>query len=135
MKKRKLLIGVLAVLAAIVAIIAWRCCQQPVAPQHAAELKQAAEGLDEILISAELLPQKRSLSVRQTMRLTNRTGQKQEAAVLRTWPNAFQSLETSPCAAEEELFDRYYPAGFSSGALVMAHAEANEQSVSPHAGA
>ena len=129
MKKRKLLIGVLAVLAAIAAIIAWRCCQQPVAPQPAAELKQAAEGLDEILISAELLPEKRSLSVRQTLRLTNRTGQKQEAAVLRTWPNAFQSLETSPCAAEEEFFDRYYPAGFSSGALVMAHAEANEQSV------
>ncbi len=92
-------------------------------------LLAAAEGLDEIEITAVMDAEGRSLSVRQTLTLVNRTGQKQDAAELRTWPNAFQSMDTSPCAAEDALSDQYYPSGFSSGALVMARAEVSGESV------
>ena len=126
MKKRTLAAVVLAV---VVLAAAGLMLRRPAEISPPPELLAAAEGLDEIAISASLNAEERSVSVIQTLRLVNRTGQKQDAAVLRTWPNAFQSMETSPCAAEESLFDAYYPAGFSSGALVMAHAEANGQNV------
>lgn len=126
MKKRTLV--VLALFFAVAAVV-WLLMPQTAEITVSPELMKAAEGLDEIIISAKLNAQARSLNVQQTLRLKNRTGQKQDAAVLRTWPNAFQSMETSPCTAEESWVDRYYPAGFSSGALAMAHAEANGQSV------
>ena len=126
MKKR--IVAFLA-LGLAIAVIACLAIRQPVEVSPSPELLKAAEGLDEITITAKLNAEDRSLSVQQTLLLTNRTGQKQDAAVLRTWPNAFQSMDTSPCAAEDSLFDACYPAGFSSGALVMAHAEANGQSV------
>lgn len=118
--------------AALMAAVCAAVCiaqNRPSAPAPSRELMEAADGLDEIVIDAKLNPDDRSLSVTQTLRLVNRTGEKQDAVVLRTWPNAFQSLETSPCAVEDGLYDHYYPNGFSSGALVMAHAEANSQSV------
>ena len=127
MKKRTLfVIGLLA--AAIAAVIFLTGSPRPTAEPSPGLLK-AAEGLDEITISARINVEERSVSVTQMLIMQNRTGQTQDAAVLRTWPNALQSMETSPCAAEESWFDRYYPAGFSSGALVMAHAEANGNSV------
>lgn len=86
-----------------------------------AALTQAALGLDEIVIQASLDADARTLSVHQALRLQNRSGQALDAAVLRTWPNAFQSLNTSPCA------DSDYPGGFSTGALVMAHADVDGQ--------
>jgi len=126
MKKRYLFVIGLAVL---IAAAFWLGSSRPSAAQPSPELLAAAEGLDEIVISAKLNAEERSVSVNQTLRLINRTGQDQDAAVLRTWPNAFQSMDTSPCAAEDSWFGRYYPGGFSSGALVMAHAEANGQNV------
>lgn len=126
MKKRTLAVMVLtAVFLAVIGLTVHRPVEITLSP----ELLKAAEGLDEITISAKLNAEERSLSVQQTLYLQNRTGQKQDAAVLRTWPNAFQSMDTSPCAAEESILDACYPAGFSSGALVMAHAKANGQSV------
>ncbi len=113
---------------AIVAVI-WLTNSRPLSAQSSSELLSAAEGLDEIAIEARLDEEDRSLAVTQKLTLVNRTGQRQDAAVLRTWPNAFQSMDTSPCAAEDALFDQYYPNGFSSGALVMAHAEVNDESV------
>lgn len=118
-----------AVLMAAVCAAVCIAQDRPSAPAPSRELMEVAGGLDEIVIDAKLNPDERSLSVTQTLRLVNRTGEKQDAVVLRTWPNAFQSLETSPCAAEDALYEDYYPSGFSSGALVMAHAEANGQSV------
>ncbi len=126
MKKRTLAALALAVAAAATL---WLAIRQPAEPVISAGLLQAAEGLDEITISAKLNAEERSVSVVQTLQLTNRTGQNQDAAVLRTWPNAFQTADTSPCAAEEDGYSLYYPNGFSSGSLVMAHAEANGQSV------
>ncbi len=81
-------------------------------------LLAAAEGLDQIVIEAVLDPEAAAISVWQRLTLTNRAGESRDAAVLRTWPNAFQSPETSPCASEE-LYDACYPDGFSSGSLVM----------------
>lgn len=90
------------------------------------ELKAASAGLDETAIDARMNADKRSLSVTQTLKLTNRTGQSQNAVMLRTWPNAFQSVDTSPCAAEESRYAACYPNGFSSGALVMSRALVGE---------
>lgn len=125
MKKPYVLVIALGVIIAAV----WLACSPPQTAEPSPELLKAAEGLDEIIISARLNAEERSISVTQTLNLTNRTGQNQDAAVLRTWPNAFQSVDTSPCAAEEDWYSLYYPNGFSSGALVMARAEANGQSV------
>ena len=130
MKRRKqyaVMLAALAVLAAAIAV--WQTGNRLVAAEPSPELIRVSEGLDEISITAKLDEKGRSLKVVQTLQLVNRTGQNQDAAVLRTWANAFQSVETSPCAAEEDWYSRCYPNGFSSGALVMAHAEANGQPV------
>ncbi len=95
---------------------------QPLQMEHpSAQLLAATEGLDESVIEASLDAVGRTLSVQHTLRLKNRTGQALDAAVLRTWPNAFQSLETTPCS------DQDYPGGFSTGALTMAHAQVDGQ--------
>lgn len=115
--KKKILFAA-AVLLACAAAVLW--LNRPLRMDPPAEtLLRAAEGLDEIAIEASLDAAKRTLSVKQSLRLRNRTGQRLDAAVLRTWPNAFQSLENTPCAD--------YPDGFSTGALTMAHAEVNSQ--------
>lgn len=122
-------LGIAAVLFAAIGVGAFMTNKPFSPPAPSSILLEAAEKLDEIAIQARLNAEDRSISVTQTLTLINRTGQKQDAAVLRTWPNAFQSMETSPCAAEEKWFDQYYPAGFSSGALVMAHAQVNGKAV------
>ena len=95
-------------------------------PEMSQALQTASQGLDEISIDARMNAAEKSVAVTQTLKLKNRTGQTQDAAVLRTWANAYQSLETSPCAGEEKLFGAYYPDGFSSGALVMSRALVGE---------
>ncbi len=114
---------------AVVLAALWLLVPRASAPEPSQQLILAAQGLDEISISATLDPQKKSLSVTQTLRLQNRTGQKQDAAVLRTWANAYQTAETSPCAAEDKLYAQYYPSGFSSGGLIMARALVNGENV------
>lgn len=92
------------------------------APPSAA-LQKTAMGLDEIAIEATFTPETRSLDVWQTMTLVSRADEARSELVLRAYPNAFQSADTSPCAAEE-VYDRSYPDGFSSGSLVMREAKA-----------
>ena len=99
------------------------------APKPSAALLQSAEGLDEMEIEAKLNPDERTVTVRQRLTLCNRTGEKQNAVVLRTWPNAFQSMDTSPCTAEEKRYEQFYPDGFSSGALVIGRAQAAGETV------
>ena len=91
------------------------------APAPSAALLQAADGLDEIELQAEFLPESRSLRVTQRMALTSRVDDARDTLVLRTWPNAYQSMETSPLTLTE-LYDAAYPEGFSTGALVMEEA-------------
>lgn len=123
--------GILLAAAALGALLAfgWISARNIHRPAPSDTLVRAAQGLDEIIIEAELNPQERTVKVRQTLRLVNRTGQRQNAAVLRAWPNAFQSMDTSPCTAEEKRFDSFYPDGFSSGALVVGRMQANGEAV------
>ena len=83
--------------------------------QPSVSLQQAARGLDEIAIEAQLHPDSRSMTVRQTLHLTSRTAEARDMLVLRTWPNAFQRPDTSPVAGNAELC----PDGFSAGSLVI----------------
>ena len=106
-------------------VVLWLCgvfTPAPELPPPSQALIEAWDGLDAVLVEASLDTETSSLSVSQTLTLKNRTGQTQEAAVLRTWPNAFQSPDTSPAAAEEALYESCYPDGFSMGALVMSGA-------------
>ncbi|MBR3739445.1 MAG: M1 family metallopeptidase [Clostridia bacterium] len=59
-----------------------------------------------------------TVSITETIRFTNRTGQTLSTIVLRTWLNAFSSEETSP-AALEAIYDACYPNGFSPGGLTI----------------
>lgn len=128
MKRRPVRIGLAAgILAAAVLVVLWLCgvfTPAPKLPPPSQALIEAWDGLDAVLVEASLDTETSSLSVSQTLTLKNRTGQTQEAAVLRTWPNAFQSPDTSPAAAEEALYESCYPDGFSMGALVMSGARA-----------
>ncbi|MEG0049246.1 MAG: M1 family metallopeptidase [Clostridia bacterium] len=85
-------------------------------------LLAAAKGLDSIVIEAVFSPEHSSMEVCQQLTLQNRAETSRDAVVLRTWPNAFSSLETSPCASEE-YYERCYPDGFSIGALTMSSAQ------------
>lgn len=126
MKRRFVRIGLAAgALVAVVLAALWLCGVFAPAvelPSPSQALIEARDGLDAVLIEASLNTEASELTVSQTLTLKNRTGQAQEAAVLRTWPNAFQSPDTSPAAAEEALYEGCYPDGFSIGALVMSGA-------------
>ena len=122
MKRRPVRIGLAAgIVAATVLVVLWLCgvfTPAPELPPPSQALIEAWDGLDVVLVEASLDTETSALSVSQTLTLKNRTGQTQEAAVLRTWPNAFQSPDTSPAAAEEALYESCYPDGFSMGALM-----------------
>ena len=126
MKRRSARIGLGAgILAAVVLAALWLCgCFAPAVelPPPSQTLIEAWDGLDAVYAEASLDTEASSMTVSQTLTLKNRTGQVQEAAMLRTWPNAFQSPDTSPAGAEEALYESCYPNGFSSGALVMSGA-------------
>ncbi len=104
-------------------------------PTHAEPsdaLMAVSAGLDDIQISAALDADRRTLSVKQILTLTNRTGAALDMAVLRAWPNAFQSAELSP-AASDELYESCYPDGFSTGALIMSSASSSIDGSPPEA--
>ena len=124
---KRWMIPAAALLAAIV--LALICLPEPQLPEASQALQEASRGLDECVIEARFQPQERTLTVRQTLTLQNRTGQDLNAAVLRTWPNAFQNYDTSPCTAEEKRVDQFYPDGFSTGFLAMGRAAVNGESV------
>ena len=93
-------------------------------PPESEALVQAAQGLDAIRISARLDTEAQRLTVTQDMTLRNRTGQDQQAVVLRSWTGAYRTQETSP-AATEELFYECYGAAFDAGGLQMSKAYVN----------
>ncbi len=118
------LCGAVALLLALGVCWAAGVFAPPLTPGAPSErLLGAAQGLDESVVTAVLDAKSATLAVQQTLTLTNRTGQAQAYCVLRAWPNAFQSEETSPIAAEESAFAACYPDGFSMGALVMQSAQ------------
>ncbi len=107
------------------ALLLWTAAVRLIWPERQSDsvvpsaiLQEAARGLDEITIEAQLHPDSRSMTVYQTLHLTSRTAEERDTLVLRTWPNAFQKPDTSPVAGDAELC----PAGFSAGSLVMEEA-------------
>lgn len=91
------------------------------APAPSPMLRAQAQGLDSIRITAAFDPNLRQLAVTQEITLMNREEEKRNNLVLRTLANAFQSPDTSP-AASEELYQKCYPHGFSSGSLAISSA-------------
>jgi len=85
-------------------------------PAQGAVLTAAAQGLDEVTITAEFFPETGQLQARQMMRMQNRSGKDLPDVVLRTYANAFSSEEYSP-AAIEDVYDSTYPGGFSVGGI------------------
>ena len=98
--------------------------EAPHIPAVSAATQAAAQGLDEIRITAALDPDARTLTFTQEMALTNSTGRVQSAVVLRSWSGAYLSEATSPCASDE-LFYECYGASFSPGGLQVDTAEVN----------
>lgn len=117
---RKLCMVTVAVLAGLLVSLsawAWGWFETLPEPLEAGpQVTAAAKGLDEIRIDAHFEPEANRLTATQTLRVQNRWEDTLTSAVLRVYPNAFQSEETSP-GATEELFDRCYPKGFSAGSL------------------
>ncbi len=119
--KRRLTIMRFAALGGAVALLAVLLCLNvfagsPALPPQRAVLTAAAQGLDEISITAEFFPEAGQVKARQTMHLQNRSGQMHSDVVLRTYANAFSSEEYSP-AAIEDVYDQSYPGGFSEGSI------------------
>ncbi len=110
------LLGAVALLAVFMSLHVF--AGAPVLPKQSAALTAAAQGLDEVSITAEFYPEARQVHARQTMRLQNRSGQALPDLVLRTYANAFSSEDYSP-AAIEEVYDKSYPNGFSEGSIAM----------------
>lgn len=84
-------------------------------PPNAA-LLEAAQGLDDIQIRARFDSGMHKIYVTQEFSLVNRGTEPRSELVLRAYPNAFRSEETSPIATEE-FYDACYPQGFSFGGL------------------
>ena len=89
-------------------------------------LSAASEGLDSIAVTCALDPETDTLSGTQVLTLTNRTGQDQEAVVLRSWTGAYLKEDTAP-GATDEWYDSTYPDGFDAGGLHMLTAAVAER--------
>lgn len=127
MRKKRIvwIVGGAAALAALAFAVAALCgafapALTPDTPSQ--RLIQAWDGLDANVIEAALDVDSASVAVSQELHLLNRTGEALDASVLRAWPNAFQSADTSPAAAEDSLYESCYPNGFSAGSLTMREA-------------
>ncbi len=112
--------GWVAIAAAIVLLIAggaWLAFGSRPAQEQplSGQLAEASQGMDEIIIYAELDAQKHLFTVEQTFHLTSRADVPRDLLVLRTWPNAFHKPDTSPVSGNRDLC----PAGFSAGSLVV----------------
>lgn len=114
-------VAALIALAALVSALCGVFAPTTAAPAPSAALLAVADGLDQTAIVARLEPQHAQLTVSQTLTLTNPAPEPLDAAVLRTWPNAFQNEDTTP-ASDASLYGSCYPEGFSAGALTVTSA-------------
>jgi len=106
----------------------WSSPKSAEAPGASAALQSAAEGLDHIRIDAVFDPHQSTLTGTQELWLTNRTGEDQPYAVLRSYSGAYLSEETSPMATEE-MFLSCYGDMFDAGGLTLKAAKADGETV------
>lgn len=95
--------------------------EAPYLPRESEALIAASDGMDLIRVEASLDPDSHTLTVVQELQVVNRTGQRQDAVMLRSWSGAYLAEETSP-AASDELYGACYPAGFNPGGLTLTRA-------------
>ncbi len=76
------------------------------------------DSLDQYAVTLRLNPEEHTVSITETIRFTNRTGETLDTIALRTWLNAFETEETSP-ASLNEIYEKCYPEGFSPGGLAL----------------
>ena len=124
---------IVAGMLAIGAIILWLSLgvhqsEEVFLPPESDALRTAAEGLDTIDVDAVFDPDSNTLTARQVMTLSNRSGQALQEITLRSWSGAYLSQDTSP-AATEELFHACYGESFSPGGLTLDNAQVNRVAV------
>ena len=91
---------------------------EPGLPPVREDLKTASQGLNGYTVTMKLDPDARTLSVTEEIAYCNTTENSLSSLVVRLWPNAFATEDTSP-AATEELFSAAYPNGFSPGSVLL----------------
>lgn len=116
MRKKRCIIMVVCLF--VLCAAAWMIFSGKELPSPSPALLEAAKGLDDYTITMKLVPSQHTLSITEEIRLQNRTEDTLSSVVLRLWPNAYQTQDTSP-AATDELFNLCYPNGFSSGDVLV----------------
>lgn len=92
--------------------------EEPSLPPIRAVLENASLGLNGYTVTLKLDPDAHTLSVTEEIAYHNTTGDSLSSLVVRLWPNAFATEDTSP-AATDELFSAAYPNGFSPGSVLL----------------
>ena len=82
--------------------------------------------MNQYQVTLKLDPQKHTLSITEEVTFTNRTADTLSTLVVRLWPNALATEETSP-AATEELYETAYPNHFSPGSVLLHDVKWNGQ--------
>lgn len=99
-------------------------------PSPAPALLTVSEGLDNYSFDLVLHAGSHTLGVTMKARIQNRWDITLEDVVLRTYAGAYAAPENSPAAAEE-LFERCYPNGFSSGDFLLHDVQVDGLPVTP----
>lgn len=129
MQKRSIIKGRYLIAAASVLLIALISLSLMIPSGRAGErAAKAAPGLNEYHFDLRFQPDEDALFVSMTLDYRNTTGDLLTSLVLRTWANAYKSVEFSP-AAIDELYDACYPEGFSEGRLQLEGIWWNDQIV------
>ena len=134
MRKRTMLVLAALCALAMAGVLALTLCgaEGLTVPAPGEALLRASDGLDAIELEVAPDIAHGTAEVKQTLRLQNRTGQTLRALALRTWANAFRTVESSP-AASDERFQACYPGGFSAGGLTLRAARVAEDAQAAYA--
>ena len=92
--------------------------QEPGLPSVSPVVEAASVGLNQYDVTLKLNPDAGTLSVTEEIAFSNTTGDTLSSLVVRLWPNAFATENTSP-AATDELYAAAYPEGFSPGSVLL----------------
>jgi len=96
----------------------WVWNAQSKAWQPGEALLEAAEQLDTCQYELIFHPEAAQLAITMHLQVSNRTQKPFEDLLIRTYAGAFANEETSP-AAYPELYEAFYPQGFSRGDLLV----------------
>ena len=116
-RNRRLALALLALLILGAGLLFARSAQsKPWQPSE--PLLKAAQQLDTYRYELVFHPETAQLAVTMHLQVRNRTQQAYEDLLIRTYAGAFANEETSP-AAYPELYEAFYPRGFSQGGVLV----------------